>query len=211
MPELVTCPSCGCRVQMAESQLGRRVRCIACQSAFVAEAGPPQPPRLTAPPPPPLRPPAAAKRQDEDEDEADPRPFCPGCGRRVNWEVTRCPHCGEELEAENDFRRRLRLGQWVRRDSLPHRGRLLAALGTFSMVTGGLSLCLLGLGAAVALPAGIAAWVMANRDLELMRCGVMDPAGRTQTENGRVGAIVGVILATLFAAFFAVMFFRPLF
>jgi hypothetical protein len=197
---------------MAEALLGRTVRCIACQAAFTAESGAPQPPRPAPPPPPsPLPPRRAAQRQDEDEDEADCQPFCPGCGRRVNWEVSRCPHCGEELEAETDFRRRLRLGQWVRRDSLPHRGRLIAGLGTFSMVTGGLSLCLLGLGAAVALPAGIAAWVMANRDLELMRCGVMDPAGRTQTENGRVGAIVGVILATLFAAFFAVMFFRPLF
>jgi len=141
----------------------------------------------------------------------DRRPFCPGCGRRVSWDVTRCPHCQAELEAETDLRRRLRLGQWVRRDSLPHRGRVIAALGTFSMVAGGLSLCLFGLGAVVALPAGITAWVMANRDLELMRCGEMDPGGRTQTENGRVGAIVGITLATLFAAFFALMEFRPLF
>jgi hypothetical protein len=207
MPELVTCPSCGCRVQMAEALLGRRVRCIACQAHFTAEAGAPQPPRPTFPPP---LPPAAAKRQDEDDDE-DPRPFCPGCGRRVLWEVTRCPHCGEELEAETDLRRRLRLGQWVRRDSLPHRGRLIAALGTFSMVTGGLSLCLFGLGSLVALPAGVAAWVMASRDLELMRSGEMDHGGRAQTENGRVAAIVGITLATLFAAFFALMVFRPLF
>jgi hypothetical protein len=195
---------------MAEGLLGRRVCCIACQAHFVAEAGTPPPPRPAFPPPLPP-PPAAAKRQDEDEDEAYRRPFCPGCGRRVSWEVSRCPHCGEELEAETDLRRRLRLGQWVRRDSLPHRGRLIAGLGTFSMIAGGLSLCLFGLGAVVALPAGIAAWVMANRDLELMRSGEMDPSGRTQTENGRVGAIVGVTLATLFAAFFAVMVFRPLF
>jgi hypothetical protein len=198
---------------MAEGLLGRRVRCIACQAPFQAEAGPPQPPpRPTLPPPPPpVPPPAAANRQDQDEDEADRRPFCPGCGRRVNWEVTRCPHCREELEAENDLRRRLRLGRWVRRDCLPHRGRLIGALGTFSMITGGLSLCLFGLGAAVALPAGVAAWVMANRDLELMRSGEMDPGGRTQTENGRTGAIVGIVLGALFAAFFAVLFFRPLF
>jgi len=96
--------------------------------------------------------------------------------------VSRCPHCGEELEAENDLRRRLRLGRWVRRDSLPHRGRLIAALGSFSMVAGGLSLCLLGFGAVVALPAGVAAWVMANRDLELMRSGEM--ARRTVPERG---------------------------
>lgn len=208
MPELVTCPSCGCRVQMAEGLLGRRVRCIACQAPFTAEAGTPQPPRPTLPPPLPRT--AAAKRPDEEDDE-DRRPFCPGCGRRVGWEVTRCPRCGEELGPENDLRRRLRLGQWVRRDSLPHRGRLIAGLGTFSMITGGLSLCLFGLGSVVALPAGIAAWVMANRDLELMRHGEMGPSGRTQTENGRVAAIVGVTLATLFAAFFALMFIRPLF
>jgi hypothetical protein len=125
--------------------------------------------------------------------------------------VSRCPHCGEELEPERDYRRPLRLGRGLRRDSLPHRGRLVAALGTFSMVVGGLSLCLLGFGAVLAVPVGVAVWLMANHDLELMRSGEMDPAGRTQTENGRVAGIVGIVLGTLFAAFYALMFFRPLF
>jgi hypothetical protein len=125
--------------------------------------------------------------------------------------VSRCPHCREELEPDRDYLRRLRHGPGLRRDCLPHRGRLLAALGTFSMVVGGLSLCLLGLGSVLAIPVGIAVWIMANQDLELMRSGEMDPAGRTQTENGRVGAIVGIILGALFAAFYALMFFRPLF
>jgi hypothetical protein len=194
---------------MAEGLLGRRVRCIACQSHFVAEQGPPQPPRPAPPPPVPHR--AAAKRQDENEEEADPRPFCPGCGRRVSWEVSRCPQCGEELEPERDFRRRLRLGPWMRRDGLPHRGRLIAGLGTFGMVAGGLSLCLFGVGAVIAVPLGVTVWLMANHDLELMRSGEMDPAGRTQTENGRVAAIGGLVLGPLFAAFYALMYFRPLF
>ena len=38
--------------------------------------------------------------------------------------------------------------------------------------------------------------------------GGMDPAGRSQTESGRTGGIVGVVLSLLFAAFFALMYLR---
>jgi hypothetical protein len=48
-------------------------------------------------------------------------------------------------------------------------------------------------------PLGITAWVMAANDLEGMRTGVIDPAGRAQTEDGRNHAIIGVVLGTLFA------------
>jgi hypothetical protein len=194
---------------MAEAMLGRLVRCFACEHRFVATPGPlPRPGRgrgEAAPPPP--RPPEPRREDDEDEAAEDRRPFCPGCGRRISWEAVVCPHCGEEFEPEDEARgRKRRLITRVRRDCEPHRGRLIAGLGNFSLIVGGLSLCLFGVGALVSVPVGVAAWVMANHDLAQMRAGAMDPRGKAQTENGRTGAIVGVVLSLLFASFYAMLY-----
>lgn len=45
-------------------------------------------------------------------------------------------------------------------------------------------------------PIGIAAWVMANQDLQPIREGVMDPDGESLTEAGK---IMGIIATALFA------------
>src|SRR6516165_4711710 len=55
MPELVTCPACGFKTQMAEGLLGRRVRCPGCDNRFVAAADP-EPPAEPHRPAPPSRP-----------------------------------------------------------------------------------------------------------------------------------------------------------
>jgi hypothetical protein len=94
----------------------------------------------------------------------------------------------------------------VRRDYEPHRGPLILSLGNLSMIGGGLSLCLFGTGAILSIPIGIAVWLMANRDLEYMRAGRMDPAGKAQTETGRTAAVAGVILGLIFAAFYALVY-----
>jgi Na+/proline symporter len=119
----------------------------------------------------------------------------------------RCPFCGEELEPENDGRGwRRRIAELVRRDYEPHRGSLIVSLGNVSMLVGGLSLCLLGFGALVSVPLGVLVWLMAHRDLELMREGRMDPRGKAQTETGRTGAIAGIVLGLIFAAFYALLY-----
>jgi hypothetical protein len=74
------------------------------------------------------------------------------------------------------------------------------------MFIGGLALCTFGLGAAVSVPIGILAWLMANRDLERMRDGRMDPRGKCQTQTGRTAAATGVILGGIFAAFYALVY-----
>jgi Na+/proline symporter len=94
----------------------------------------------------------------------------------------------------------------IRRDYEPHRGPLILSLGNISMIVGGLSLCFLGIGAVLSVPLGILTWLMANRDLELMREGRMDPRGKSQTETGRTGAVAGVILGVIFAAFYALLY-----
>ncbi len=203
--ELLTCPACGCSVQVADVVLGRRVRCFACRHSFRAEAAPSPPPtdrRETLP----LSPPALPPRTDKDASDKD-GPFCPGCGRRITWTDLDCPYCGEELEPEDGPRPRWRrLDDLVRRDYEPHRGALILTLGNLSMIVGGLSLCTFGIGAAVSVPLGILTWLMANRDLERMGDGRMDPLGRSQTQTGRTGAVAGIILGLIFAAFYALVY-----
>ena len=211
--ELLTCPSCGCSVQTADALLGQRVRCFACKHAFLATAeriAPPQ--RHDAPgfPSGRLRDPArrlsVPHDDEEDFDSGERDPFCPGCGRRIAWSDSRCPHCAEELEPENESHaaRRQAIDR-IRRDYEPHRGLLILSLGNVSMIVGGLSLCTFGVGAVVSVPLGILAWLMANRDLERMHEGRMDPRGKSQTETGRTGAIAGIILGGIFGAFYALL------
>jgi hypothetical protein len=180
---------------MAEGVIGQRVRCIACQEHFLAD------PNVKPPPPPPRRPPAAPPGVGDDELAPDGRPFCPGCGRRVNWDWIVCYHCGEQFDFDPDPRRRERgFYKRPRRDCISHRGALLANLGNITLGVGALSLCLLGVGAVVTVPLGISTIVMASGDLNLMRSGQMDPAGKAQTENGRNAAVIGLALSLIFAA-----------
>jgi hypothetical protein len=203
---LVTCPACGCSVQVADALLGRRVRCFGCSQSFVATANQPPPPSPRREAPPSPRPVAGPRAGENERSDGEAGPFCPGCGRRITWADLRCPHCGEELEPEEDAQRWRRTGDIVRRDYEPHRGPLIVSLGNVSMIVGGLSLCMFGFGALISIPLGILAWLMANHDLEHMREGLMDPRGKTQTETGRTGGIAGVILGLIFAAFYALIY-----
>jgi hypothetical protein len=208
MPVFVTCPACGCRVQMTEGAIGQRVRCIACNEHFLAD------PNVKPPPPPPRRPrkpeapPEGMPPGDADTLAPDGRPYCPGCGRRVNWEWIVCYHCGEPFDYDED-RSRSRTrgpGLYQRRDSLRHRGLTIANMGNITLGIGALSLCLAGLGALVAVPLAITTIVMANGDLHLMKVGQMDPGGRVPTENGRKAAVTGLVLSLLFAAGWLLLF-----
>jgi hypothetical protein len=222
MPELVACPGCGYKVQMAEALIGRQVRCQSCSRSFVAapDTRPPEPP--PAPPvyaggslgtPRPRRASLPRKRGERPPiwrdlvpglDDGNP-PFCPGCGKSVGWESLRCPFCGEEFEPElGQEPLRHQPDSLFRRDSVPHRARLIVALGNICLVLGGLSICLCGLGAIVSVPLGIVTWVMANHDLAQMRTGALDVLGKDLTETGRTGAILGIVLGLLFAACHAV-------
>lgn len=205
--ELLTCPACGCSVQVTDGLIGQRVRCFACRHSFIAEVRPPSPPPLRHDAPPLARRIGPPPSQDEDLAAEERGPFCPGCGRRISWNDPACPYCGEELEAEDGPQSAWqRAADRFRRDYEPHRGRLILTLGNIGMFIGGLSLCTFGLGALVSVPIGILAWLMASHDLERMREGRMDPRGKAQTETGRTGAAAGVILGAIFAAFYALVF-----
>ncbi len=211
MPELVACPACGCRVQMADSTIGRPVRCISCDHRFTASS-PAEVETRRVGPLPPVEPPPAPERGpphrrpagEPDEDHRPPpgagRPCCPRCGRPVDWEAFRCASCGEQLEFDGGCRRFRWPGLPPRRDAEPHRGPLLSGLGTVALAAGGLTLCLAGAPLLVVLPLGVTTWVMASNDLKKMRTGEMDPEGRGATESARASAVIGMVLGVFFAA-----------
>ncbi len=208
MPEFVACPACGCRVQMADSLIGRPVRCINCDHRFTA-ASPGEVETRRVEPLPPIEPPPVPNRGppqrrptgEPDEDHRPPagagRPCCPRCGRPVAWEAFRCGACGEQLEFGGGFRRS---AAPPRRDAEPHRGPLLSSLGTVTLAAGGVTLCQVGVPLLVALPLGVATWMMASNDLKKMRTGEMEPEGRGATEGARTSAVIGMVLSVFFAA-----------
>jgi hypothetical protein len=230
MPDFVSCPRCGCRIQMLLASPGQRVRCMSCGHGFDAGAPAEPPPVERLPPLEALPTDEALPRQDREpprKQEADPLwpdadrlpprrlqlpislrplldedeeglPFCPGCGLRVRWEAFTCPHCEEEFEDDRDLRPKRRRRGPGPRDTEPHRGPLIANLGSVSSLLGIFALCG-GLTALAGLPVGIVAWVMANGDLERMRDGVLDSRGRRETLAARANAITGVALSGGFA------------
>ncbi len=205
MPEIVTCPVCGCKVQMPEGMLGRRVRCFGCDQRFVAtpeSAQPPRPEPLARP-----RPSAATPPASREEPVSPETAFCPACSRAVPWKAHFCPHCGEEFDDVDGVRGRI--PPRFRRDALPHRGRWLTTLANISLAAGALSLCLFGAGALIGIPLGAAVWVMAQTDLAQMRDGSMDAQGRQLTETARAAALTGLILSLVFAAGYALWLLVP--
>jgi len=62
----------------------------------------------------------------------------------------------------------------------PHRGTMILVLGILGLV--------------VCSPLAIAAWVMGSGDLKEMDAGTMDPAGRGNTQAGKICGIIGTIL-----------------
>jgi hypothetical protein len=86
---------------------------------------------------------------------------------------------------------------WVgepRRDCEPHRAPLLRVLAWVSLAAAGLSLPCLFPGL-IALPLGLAVWIMACRDLKLISAGDVDSRGFHGTERARFHSHAAVLLA----------------
>ena len=74
----------------------------------------------------------------------------------------------------------------------PHRGTLILVLGILGLVVCG--------------PLAIVAWVLGSGDLKEMDAGIMDPAGRGNTQAGKICGIIGTILLGI-GLFIAAIFF----
>lgn len=112
----VACPNCDKRLKVPASAVGKRVKCKACDAAFVVpdpdEAKPTKPAkpakpgaRAAAASPPPPPPPAAPAKHDpfaDDEDVLKPEliedeeiPRCPACAKELDPPDAKvCIHCG---------------------------------------------------------------------------------------------------------------------
>jgi hypothetical protein len=128
---------------------------------------------------------------------------CPSCGGPVRPGARRCRRCDEDLVGDDDGPVWDAAG-WLRRDCEPHRGGWVAFLGNASAVLAALALPSCGVTAVLALPLGIAAWVMANDDLPKLRSGRMDPAGEPATDAGRSAAMTGTLISGVVGAGFLV-------
>jgi hypothetical protein len=82
-----------------------------------------------------------------------------------------------------------------RRDTAPHRGRLLRLLAGLSAV-GSVFGCLVVPGV-LALPLAVATILMARHDLREIRSGRMDPHGLRETATAQALAEVSVVLGLL--------------
>ena len=205
----IACPSCHRRLRLPASLQDRQVQCPLCGRTFTATADvEPRPERPRAAPASPPRPVPQERLEIDDappdapaEDGEVP---CPWCGEFVRREVHRCPHCGRRLLSTREA------PFWVRRDCEPHRGATLQALGVASLLlslltapaaaltwASALRMPAGGAFGLVALGLGVAAWVMADRDLAKMDEGLMDPAGRGRTRGGRQCAVLGVVFSAL--------------
>lgn len=75
----------------------------------------------------------------------------------------------------------------------PHRATTILVLGILSLVV--CALC------------GPIAWLMANKDIEQMNAGLMDPSGLEQTKVGKICGIIGtvfLILGVIFSVLYLV-------
>ncbi len=207
---VLTCPLCSRKLRIAEDLLGQDVLCPTCAGTFTAPATDVPPtsaaaneeepahalaiiPRQIIPPVPAAKVRLVGEEEGKPYHSDSPRPssedadlglrLCPASKRPARHSVRYCPHCGEYLsDEEND-------APWPYRDCEPHRAGLILGLGIISIVLA--TTCVFSV---IGLPVGIAALIMARRDLALMAAGRMDPEGRVTTHSGYACGIVGTIL-----------------
>jgi hypothetical protein len=74
----------------------------------------------------------------------------------------------------------------------PHRGTLILVLGILGLIVCG--------------PLGIAAWLMGSADLKEMDAGTMDPAGRGNTNAGKICGIIATVLMAISVVILGIFF-----
>jgi predicted Zn finger-like uncharacterized protein len=148
-----------------------------------AASGPKEP---SPPAPPPARPVPPRRSPPRLNEEDDDLRRCPGCGKHIHRDSTRCYHCGERFGGRTDLADRVRR-EAPRRDREPDRGSLVLTLGIVSIV-------LVVVCGPVGLVLGIMAWVMGQGDLRKIRDKQMDAEGQGTTQAGWICGIIGTVL-----------------
>jgi predicted Zn finger-like uncharacterized protein len=116
MPEQIKCPSCGTKLRLPDSLLGKVVKCPKCKTSFTAALSEPDESQgISREPTPPSsrkRPPAPAepeeKQEPEDEEEADERPRRRRSAAREEQEEEEAAQDEEDADERPRRRRRKR-------------------------------------------------------------------------------------------------------
>jgi DNA-directed RNA polymerase subunit RPC12/RpoP len=124
---IVPCPSCGHEANVREDQIGRRLRCPACQKRFVVERD--DEPPLARPVWVEFDCPHCGAGLEVGSASAGKRLPCPGCGRRVQVPLPEepmihmpCPFCDIEIIAREAWAgRRMRCAKCQRLVAVPFR------------------------------------------------------------------------------------------
>ena len=174
MPIEFHCPHCDKLLRTPDNKAGVRANCPGCgQLVTVPQVSSPDDQHESG---------QTFVDIDDDstvEDRADRRSStrrkddCPHCGESAPGSGKRCRHCGELLNQGRQSSSHLKA----------HRGTVILIFGILSWVC--------------CFPFGIAAWVMANQDLNEMDSGAMDPEGRGLTMAGKIVGIVSIVLNLL--------------
>jgi hypothetical protein len=172
MATIIDCPQCSRKLRLADG-LGPNVRCPTCGHTFAPE-------RPAAP-------------------SVNGAALCPFCREEIAPNATRCLRCDENLLDERPPWER---DAYLRRDSVPHRGGAVLALGITGLVASVIPyFCFVGI------PLSATAWIMGQYDLRRIRNNEMDPRGSGSTTAGMVCGIIGTIFGVLWLLFAAGMFF----
>jgi predicted Zn finger-like uncharacterized protein len=192
MAEVIQCPSCHKKLRVPENLLGKNVKCPACSTMFVAEAGEED---LPIAPVIEERPPSSPQRRrppvEEEYEEDRPRRRKPEAPPPEEDDYDEEPE--DEFEEEEPRPRRRRR----RRRGAPHRGSTILVLGILSFF------CLTPI-------FGPMAWVMGSNDLKEMRAGRMDREGEGLTNAGRICGIISTCLCIAGFCIYGLVFIAAL-
>ncbi|HYV36439.1 MAG TPA: hypothetical protein VE988_12080 [Gemmataceae bacterium] len=176
----VGCPSCGVKLDVPESFVGKKVRCATCSNVFEAKedapnaAGDAGPLSGVTSQPPAGWDDAVREERRRDDDRRDPDDDDDYREGDDNWQSRR-----------------------MRRDLLPHRGGLILGLGIGSVVAAPLGIFCYAIPTVIGITLGVFAWVMGRGDMRQMDRGEMDPDGRGITQGGYICGIIGTSLGAL--------------
>jgi predicted Zn finger-like uncharacterized protein len=136
-------------------------------------------------------PPRRAEARPRLNDDHDDLFACKVCGRMNHNNARRCSHCGERFDGDDeDVPRRRRPRRDDRRETEPHRGGFVLAMGIVSLAM--IVACW-----PLSIIPGLIAWICGRADLRKMRDDTMDPEGESSTQAGWICGIIGTCLSAV--------------
>jgi DNA-directed RNA polymerase subunit RPC12/RpoP len=162
------CPDCNKLLRTTDEKAGLTAKCPGCGTTISV----PGADQFSNAAPFDVREYDDSHEQDPDARSESDIKTCPMCGAQVEAAVRRCQNCGEDILAAPR--------RYASMQLKPHRGVVILVFAILSWV--------------ICFGFGIAAWIMANKDLQEMKAGRMDPSGEGITFAGKIIVMIQIIL-----------------